>query len=104
MQNTCPYGWAAKTSFVSSYASHCPHCPMKEGHQSTESDTRNDVKKDLPNTHHLFVIYIGRLDSAYQILAPIKHAPTVQSDDFKDVYLDPLLRPPAAFHNSSKYE
>jgi hypothetical protein len=94
MQNTCPYGWAAKTVFVSSYTSQCLHCPMKEDRQPTKSDTRNDVKKDLPNTNHLFVIYFGRPDSAYQILSPIRHAPTVESDDFKDVYLDPLLRPP----------
>jgi hypothetical protein len=100
IQNTCPYGWAAKTAFLSPYASHCPHCPMKEDRQPTKSDAQNDVKKDLPNINHLFVIHIGKLDTAFQMLSPIEHAPTFKSDGFKDVYLDPLLRPPVAFPNN----
>ena len=94
IQNTCPYGWAAKTAFLSPYTSHCSHCPVKEDHQPAKSDTRNDVKKDLSNINHLFVIHIGKFDSSFQILFPIDHAPAIKSDNFKDIYLDPLLRPP----------
>jgi hypothetical protein len=94
IQNTCPYGWAAKTAFVSPYTSHCPHCPKKEDHQPAKSDSRNDVKKDVSSINHLFMIHIGKLDTAFQLLSPTEHAPSIKSDDFMDVYLEPLLRPP----------
>ena len=91
MQNTCPYGWAAKTVFMSSHASLCPHCPMKEAYPP---DTRNHVKKNLSNINHCFLIHVAEPINTFQILSLIDRAPAIKSDQFNDVHLEPLLRPP----------
>jgi hypothetical protein len=100
IQNTCPYGWAAKTAFFSPYSSHYAHCPMKEDRQPAKSETRHNVKKDLSNINPLFVTDIGKPDDACQILSPIDHAPYAKSDHLKDVYLEPPLRPPVCSFSS----
>ncbi len=104
IQNTCPYGLAGKTTFMSPHVSGCPNCPFSENQQPAGPDTRKDVKKDLSNTNHLFVIHINNPDTAFQILSPASHAPYIKPDQFKDVHLDPLLRPPVSslvsIHNS----
>lgn len=91
MQNTCPYGWAAKTVFMSSHASACRHCPMKE---ACPPDAQNHIKKDLSYINHCFLIHVSKLDNTFQILSPINRAPGIKSDQFNDVHLEPLLRPP----------
>jgi hypothetical protein len=91
MQNTCPYGWAAKTIFMSSHASICPHCPIKEAYPP---EAQNHVKKNLSNINHFFLIHVVEPNNTFQILSPIDGAPTIKSDQFNDVYLEPLLRPP----------
>ena len=91
MQNTCPYGWAAKTIFMSSHSSLCPHCPMKETHPP---DANNCVKKNLSNINHCFLIHVVEPNNTFQILSQIDRAPAIMSDQFNDVHLEPLLRPP----------
>ncbi len=94
IQNTCPYGWAGKTALISPQVAPCQHCPIKEDRRPAESDARKDFKKDLSYINHLFVILTSTPDTAFQILSPIDRAPHIKSGQFRDVHLDPLLRPP----------
>jgi len=93
MQNTCPYGWAAKTVFMSFHASLCPHCPIKE---ANPPDTRKHVKKNLSNINHSFLVHVVEPNNTFQKLSPIDRAQAIKSDQFNDVHLEPLLRPPAS--------
>ncbi len=97
MQNTCPYGWAAKTVFMSSHASLCPHCPMKD---ANPPDTHKDVKKNLSNINHSFLVHVVAPNNTFQMLSLVDSAPAIKSDQFKDVHMEPLLRPPVLSHFS----
>lgn len=95
-QNTCPYGWAAKTIFISPYASPCPHCPMKQEKQPMNSETQNDFTKDLSTINNVFMIHISKSDTVFQILSTMDIAFSIEPDFFRDVYLEPFFRPPVA--------
>lgn len=94
IQNTCPYGWAAKTVFISPHTSQCSHCPLREN-KGTASDTKNDVRKDISSVNHLFVIHVGERDVPLKSLPPVSFAVSFKSDRVYSVFLEPLLRPPA---------
>ena len=94
IQNTCPYGWAAKTIFISPSSSHCAHCPIKEAATPARSSKQDDVKKDFSNLNQLFVLHISKPAAALQIFPLIEQALSLKSDQIEDVYLEPLLRPP----------
>jgi hypothetical protein len=92
MQNTCPYGWAAKTAFASPQAS---HCPMKEHHRPSEPDNGGGVKKDFSNTSQVFVIHCSKPASAVGFFSPAARNIIAEMDKFRVVSPEPPLRPPA---------
>jgi hypothetical protein len=90
VQNTCPQGWAAKTAFVSCTGS---HCPMKE-HSPTKTKDQTDARKDVPNVNQSFVLDIERRDNAFQILAQTNQTSPIGFPSLKEIFSDPLFRPP----------
>jgi len=94
LQNTCPYGFAAKTAFATCGSTqHSSHCPMHEQKQSKQ-DGQNDVKKEFSQAKQIFVLSISQPDNSFQILSPAIKAVSQISNDFKDVFSEPPLRPP----------
>jgi hypothetical protein len=100
IQNTCPYGWAAKTVFLSPHSSYCPHCPLKEQSSPAKSDARNDVKKDISGVNHFFVLHAMKPETAFQILSLMDKVLISKAAQLKDVYLEPHLRPPVHIFSS----
>jgi hypothetical protein len=93
LQNTCPHGWAGKTAFA---ASHVSHCSMKDPHRPAKTNDWDDVKKELSsNAKQTFVFSVGTSDNTFRLLAPIGCTVSVKTDNVKDVFSEPLLRPPA---------
>jgi len=92
LQNTCPYGWAGKTAFA---ASHVSHCPMKDRQRPAKTNDRDDVKKELSNAKQTFVFSVGTSGNTFRLLALISCTISVKTDNVKDVFSEPLLRPPA---------
>jgi hypothetical protein len=90
IQNTCPQGWAAKTAFVSCQKT---HCPMKE-HNPAKTKDQTDTKKDLSNVKQTFVLNIVCRDNTFQILAQTDRSVAIDSPDLKEIFSDPLFRPP----------
>jgi hypothetical protein len=90
IQNTCPHGWAAKTAFLSCHKS---HCPMKE-HRPPKTENQTDAKKAISNVKQTFVLNIVRPDNSVQILAQTTQAIPTDSPDLKEIFSDPLFRPP----------
>ena len=90
MQNTCPQGWAAKTAFVTCNGS---HCPMKE-RKSAKTADHADTKKAISNVKQAFVLNIVRPDNTAQMLAQTTQAIPSDSPDLKEIFSDPIFRPP----------
>ncbi len=89
IQNTCPHGFAGKTSVAST----CKHCPMKE-HQSLTSDGQKKISSTQSQVHFpLFVFSVPKTIHTFQ-LNPIETARLVLIDRYTDVLPDELLRPP----------
>jgi hypothetical protein len=104
LQNTCPHGWAGKTAFVSPHTS---PCPMKEHHQSSKQNNDDDAKKDFSNINQMFVIHVSEPYNTATVLAPAVRTLFPETDQFNNICLEPLLKPPpflASPHNPSTSE
>ena len=91
IQNTCPHGFAGKTSLASA----CATCPMK--HRLMTSQAGQDkIVSDSPLTHFpLFVFAVPKTVHTFQ-LEPSKSLSPVFTDRYQDALPDELLRPPQA--------
>ena len=90
VQNTCPQGWAAKTAFVTCNGS---HCPMRD-HKPAKTTDHADTKKAISNVKQTFVLNIVRPHNTVQILAQTTQAIPADSHDLKEIFSDPIFRPP----------
>jgi len=90
MQNTCPQGWAGKSAFLTCNGS---HCPMNE-HKPAKSADHADTKKAISNVKQTFVLNIVGPDNTVQILPRTTRAIPTDSPDLKEIFSDPLFRPP----------
>ena len=93
LQNTCPYGFAAKTAFV---AHHTHDCPLKKSHHSPakEQNSVGDNPGKLPYPSFIFsipdtqtVVSRFQMNAEYTVL---------YSDKYKDHFREPSIRPPVA--------
>jgi len=95
VQNTCPYGYAAKTAITAPAVHHCPL--MDRDHTDNDhadNDAGKKMTKDPRDIHQLFVIaaapalkIIGAFDTITEPGAPGRAV-------FEDIFADPPLRPP----------
>jgi hypothetical protein len=91
IQNTCPYGLAAKTGFASPRSHHC-HCAKKAAEQSKKTD--NTTEHFSPKAGPVFV-FIGQERSLPCVLqVPQKSCSTCPDGHYKSVALNPPEKPP----------
>ncbi len=94
IQNTCPYGWAAKTAFVNCGSSNqSAHCPVHEQKQPKQN-RQNDVKRGILNVKQAFVIHVVKLDNTYQIVDYESDTHPIDSLILLEIFSEPLFRPP----------
>lgn len=96
IQNTCPYGWAAKTAFISPDKSQCSHCPLKSK-EGTKPDAGNDFKKDISSLNDIFVLDLGGHEPLLKFFSPLRRTIATNNHRAYSVFLEPLLRPPVFF-------
>lgn len=90
IQNTCPQGWAAKTAFLTCHGSHCPI----KAHKLPKTEDQTDARKAISNVKQTFVLNIVRPDNTLQILARTNGLIVIALSDLKEIFADPLFRPP----------
>jgi hypothetical protein len=90
IQNTCPFGYAAKTAFA---APHAHHCPLKEGRLS-RTDGRNKMVKVLRNLNHPFVLVPSPVADTGGSFDTVREMSNITNTGFEDIFPDPPLRPP----------
>lgn len=90
IQNTCPHGFAGKTSVAST----CNHCSLK--HHSLSPDPQKKISSDSSSIHFpMFVFAVPKMIHTFQ-LNPVKSGRLIFADRYKDALPDDLLRPPQA--------
>jgi hypothetical protein len=94
IQNTCPHGLAAKTSFATcGTAKQSSHCPMHEQKQPKQNG-QDDAKRGISNAKQHFVLHMVTPDNTCQLLDLSLDKLSVDSLSFAEIFSDPLLRPP----------
>jgi hypothetical protein len=90
IQNTCPYGYAGKTSVA---APHVHNCPLKV-HQPAMPDGQKRVDKDFRDLNHPFVLIFAPSDGIFKTFAPVKETGIIRPAEYSDIFLNPPHRPP----------
>jgi hypothetical protein len=91
VQNTCPHGFAGKTSVART----CANCPMKH-HFTAPPEAQGKVLSGASSVHFpLYVLEAPKMIFTFR-LYPIKSARPVLANGYTDVLPDELLRPPRA--------
>jgi hypothetical protein len=89
IQNTCPCGREGKSSFLSLHVSHNPI------NQNMPSPPAGDNGRKYPSClKPLLVFQISTPDTAAHIYTPVSGAVSFLYDSIKDVFPEPLFRPP----------
>jgi|SRR6266540_2335614 len=91
IQNTCPLGAAGKSTVAAS----CGHCPLKH-HFVVSAAGQKNIAAD-PSAFH-FPLYVFAVPKTIHTLEfePVKSAPLILAESYKDALPDELLRPPQA--------
>ena len=90
IQNTCPHGFAGKTSLAPS----CSNCPLKKCRITTSG--QKNIASDSSSVHFpLYVFAVPKTTRTFQ-LEPIKAVRAIIADCYTDALPDELLRPPRA--------
>lgn len=92
IQNTCPHGWAAKSTFISS---HVFHCGPLDKHKHSAPDSRDDNGKKSTHVTQAFVFQVSKPETLAQKPASVHSDIPFVSDPILEVFSDPLLKPPA---------
>ena len=91
VQNTCPKGYAGKTSVVRS----CGHCPHKLDQTATKTVRIESAVKKQASHLPLFVLAVHEELAALKP-APVETAPAFLAANYRDAERYELLRPPHA--------
>jgi hypothetical protein len=93
LQNTCPYGFEAKTAFA---AARAPDCPHSGSHHAPDKD--QDSGSDNPGVplYPAFVLSIP-VNQTIVLCSQIEAEYTpLSSDHYKDFHKEPSTKPPLA--------
>lgn len=90
VQNTCPYGYAAKTAIAASLEH---HCPLKDS-ASPEDGGKNSVTKNPRDINQPFVIAAAPAADTGRVFDTVMEPGIIRPAGFKDIFADPPLRPP----------
>ena len=91
LQNTCPFGLAARTGFASAQSHHC-HCAKKAAEKSKAAADEN-AKHSILKAGQLFVFMIAK---SVSLQPPVHQSVCLSCVDmvYKIVFIDPLEKPP----------
>jgi len=89
IQNTCPHGFAGKSTVFAS-CSQCPHKQMLKAHP--ENGQLNIISKYLVHMP-LFVLEMPNSRPTFQFLSAASSQPAIPNS-YKNTFPDELLRPP----------
>jgi hypothetical protein len=89
IQNTCPHGFAGKTSLASA----CANCPMKHNLTKPQDGGQRIISDVSPVHFPLYVFEVPKTIHTFR-LEPIKSVRPLLADSYKDALPDELLRPP----------
>jgi hypothetical protein len=91
IQNTCPFGAAGKSSVAAS----CGSCPLHHG-LVVASDGQKNIVSDVSPVHFpLYVFSVPKTTHAFR-LDPVESVQPIIVDNYRNIALDELLRPPRA--------
>ena len=91
IQNTCPYGLAAKTGFT---AKEVHHCPLKK-HSPTKADADDSAKIAMFQTGQTFVFTVGCAINAAPMPFPEVAFTSPDMHFYKNIFSNPATKPPA---------
>jgi hypothetical protein len=88
LQNTCPYGFAAKTAFAAPHTHACPfhHCPPKK--QNAVDDNANKAM------YPTFVMAVPFVQPSIQRFPISTGYVLFSSDRYTNPFKEPLIKPP----------
>jgi hypothetical protein len=93
LQNTCPYGFEAKTAFAAVQAPDCPHSKSRHSPEKDRDSADDNLRRPL---HPAFVLSVpvnqtivicSQMEAEYTILS---------SGNYKDFLKAPATKPPLA--------
>jgi hypothetical protein len=90
IQNTCPYGYAAKTA-IAAPIEH--HCPLKDSAPSEDGGT-NRMTQDLRDLSQPYVIAAAPSCDTGLAFDTVMETDIIRHAGFEDFVADPPLRPP----------
>ncbi len=90
VQNTCPYGYAAKTAIA---APMVHHCPLKDSAPS-EDGGKNRMTKDPRDLNQPFVIAAAPAADTGRAFDAVTETGVMRHAGFEDIVADPPFRPP----------
>lgn len=88
VQNTCPYGLAAKTGFA---AKEIHHCPMKKHSSKPDDDSSSKVMRQTGQT---FVFTVNRAINAAPFSSPKIFYSVSELNIYKNIFSEPPAKPP----------
>ncbi len=89
IQNTCPRGFAGK----STVASACSHCPHKQEHQPAPDSGKVSIASHSTAHTPMFVLDIPNTHPAFRLAAVAIPQPVIPNT-YKNTAPDELLQPP----------
>ena len=93
LQNTCPYGYAAKTAFTSP---HTHDCPLKKSHHGPANDRNSVDDKPGKALYPSFVFSVPESDAVISRFQTKTEYATPSVDNYKGPFREPPVRPPAS--------
>ena len=93
LQNTCPYGFAAKTAFAAPQAH---DCPFKKSHHAPQKDRDSVDDNPVKPLYPAFVFSIPDTQVAALCYQMKPEYAALSSDNYKDPFKEPLIKPPVA--------
>lgn len=90
IQNTCPYGMAAKAGFA---AKDIHRCPLRK-HSQTKTNSNNTAQQTVLQAGQTFVFTVGIAISAMPLSSSEGSGFFPEIDIYKNIFSEPLVKPP----------
>jgi len=90
IQNTCPYGFAAKTGFIAKENHHC-HCKK---YPSSKPEADDSAKKVISQTGQIFVFIVGDSINPAPLSFPEISCSLQEMNLYKNISSEPAVKPP----------
>jgi len=91
IQNTCPKGFAGKSTVTAS----CSHCPLKQAHKPVAESGKPGITSHAPVHLPMYVLDLPDTQPAFRLMAAASPQPAIPNT-YKNTAPDELLQPPRA--------